>query len=575
MNFKNLFNNRNKSFVRLTEAGDYLGRRLRENLTVYEIDDANGKVTYISERNHLISCEYKEVKGKLTFANFVTENLDKIMSDDCVDTLVEGRVSDFVQSLVSDRYDKAEASFDSVLDAFTMRAKIEESRKKLHKRSERFGETYNIKETKSYKKFVEALPLLQNFLEENKEELSKNQKLVEGLRLSKVVGDTYDLPKLTLENLGDEYIVIPSNSKKTLYEMVCEKELVRKELIEARESFNQVWASSDAISTLASHIYSTDGVLKSAIRETVKEVPYLALSNKIDLIALMESVFEVTNPGTLTQKDIKEFVNKIYEFKKPLKTQVLDHLNETYGVNIQSLKFIPSFKGLAEVQSEVLGMMAESMEEGILCDVLKEFSQTLQKKGGVQVLDVANTMSDVMQEAKFDVVDIRENFDMKKLGDYLADGINEAQYYGDDDKMSDTGGNESDDECDDCKKKPCVCKDKKDDKKKKKLSKKQQKLDVDGDGEIEGEDLAKLRKEGVAEAEAETEVESEQEVQAAEEEVQAAAEESEAEQAEMAADEAQDKDFRDLVSDIEKAIKDIDFDLEDDDDPDEEEVEED
>jgi len=574
MNFKNLFNNRNKSFVRLTEAGDYLGRRLRENLTVYEIDDANGKVTYISERNHLISCEYKEVKGKLTFANFVTENLDKIMSDDCVDTLVEGRVSDFVQSLVSDRYDKAEASFDSVLDAFTMRAKIEESRKKLHKRSERFGETYNIKETKSYKKFVEALPLLQNFLEENKEELSKNQKLVEGLRLSKVVGDTYDLPKLTLENLGDEYIVIPSNSKKTLYEMVCEKELVRKELIEARESFNQVWASSDAISTLASHIYSTDGVLKSAIRETVKEVPYLALSNKIDLIALMESVFEVTNPGTLTQKDIKEFVNKIYEFKKPLKTQVLDHLNETYGVNIQSLKFIPSFKGLAEVQSEVLGMMAESMEEGILCDVLKEFSQTLQKKGGVQVLDVANTMSDVMQEAKFDVVDIRENFDMKKLGDYLADGINEAQYYGDDDKMSDTGGNESDDECDDCKKKPCVCKDKKDDKKKK-LSKKQKKLDVDGDGEIEGEDLAKLRKEGVAEAEAETEVESEQEVQAAEEEVQAAAEESEAEQAEMAADEAQDKDFRDLVSDIEKAIKDIDFDLEDDDDPDEEEVEED
>ena len=574
MNFKNLFNNRNKSFVRLTEAGDYLGRRLRENLTVYEIDDANGKVTYISERNHLISCEYKEVKGKLTFANFVTENLDKIMSDDCVDTLVEGRVSDFVQSLVSDRYDKAEASFDSVLDAFTMRAKIEESRKKLHKRSERFGETYNIKETKSYKKFVEALPLLQNFLEENKEELSKNQKLVEGLRLSKVVGDTYDLPKLTLENLGDEYIVIPSNSKKTLYEMVCEKELVRKELIEARESFNQVWASSDAISTLASHIYSTDGVLKSAIRETVKEVPYLALSNKIDLIALMESVFEVTNPGTLTQKDIKEFVNKIYEFKKPLKTQVLDHLNETYGVNIQSLKFIPSFKGLAEVQSEVLGMMAESMEEGILCDVLKEFSQTLQKKGGVQVLDVANTMSDVMQEAKFDVVDIRENFDMKKLGDYLADGINEAQYYGDDDKMSDTGGNESDDECDDCKKKPCVCKDKKDDKKKK-LSKKQKKLDVDGDGEIEGKDLAKLRKEGVAEAEAETEVESEQEVQAAEEEVQAAAEESEAEQAEMAADEAQDKDFRDLVSDIEKAIKDIDFDLEDDDDPDEEEVEED
>ena len=50
--------------------------------------------------------------------------------------------------------------------------------------------------------------------------------------------DTYNLPKIELTELHEQFMVIPSNSKKTLYEMVCEKELVRKELLEAKESFS-------------------------------------------------------------------------------------------------------------------------------------------------------------------------------------------------------------------------------------------------------------------------------------------------------------------------------------------------
>ncbi len=562
MNLQSLFNDRNKSFVRLTEAGDYLGRRLRENLTIYEIDDANNKVTYISENNVLISCDYREIKGKLTFENFVTENLGKVTSDEYVDSLVESNVQKFVDSIVHDRYDHAEASFDYVLNAFTMRAKIEESRKKLNKRTERFGEVYNIKETKSYRKFVEALPLLKHFFENNKQELSQNKKLIEGLRLSKVVGETYDIPVLALENLKDEFIVVPANSKKTLYEMVCEKELVRKELLEAKESFHYVWATNDRVSALASHIYSNDKTIKTALKETIQEVPYMALSNKVDLVSLMESVFEVTNPGTISQKDIKDFVNKIYEFKKPLKAQVLEHLNETYGINVQSLRFVPSFKGLAEVQSEIFAMLAESTEEGILCDVLKEFSNTMQKKGGVQVLDIANTLCDVMTEANFSVVDIQENFDMKKLSDYLSDGINEAQYYGDDDEMSNSGGNTK--SCKKCKESPCECDKKEKDKNNEKLTGKQKELDADKDGKIEGSDLKKLRKEGLDSEEQEEVSEEEapeEEAAEVEEEESAAAEQ---EQFLGAEKEAQDKEFTDLVSDIEKAIKDIDFDLADD-----------
>ena len=82
MNLKNLFNNRNKNFARLNEAGDYLGRRLRENLVIYDIDDSNSRVTYVTESNNLISCYYQETKNKLTLENFNITSLDEVMSDD-------------------------------------------------------------------------------------------------------------------------------------------------------------------------------------------------------------------------------------------------------------------------------------------------------------------------------------------------------------------------------------------------------------------------------------------------------------------------------------------------------------
>ena len=590
MNLQNLFNNRNKNFARLSEAGDYLGRRLRENLVIFEIDDAQQTVTYVTESSNLICCNYKELKGKLTFENFVVDNLDTITSDEAIDLQVESQISRFVGGLVSDKYDTAEASFDDILSSFSMRAKIEESRKKLGKRVDRFNESFNIKNTKSFKKFEESIPLLEKFLKENGKVISSNKKLIEGLRLSKVVGDTYDLPKLTLEGLKEEFLVIPANTKKTLYEMVCDKELVRKELLEAKESFAHIWAKNDRIGSLASHIYSNDATIKLSLKEAVSDVPYLALSNKVDLVSVMESVFQMTNPGNISKKDIREFVNKIYEFKKPMKTLVLETLNNIYGVNVQSLRFIPSFKGLGEVQSEVLGILGESCGEGILADVLKEFAGTMSRKGGVQVLDVANIISDVLSEANVTIVDIDESFSMKKLSDYLSNNIEEAQYYGDDDELSndpgkgsgkkngkkdkDFGGNKGDIKAKDRKKDDDsdleadekgdvdyndndLPNDKK--KKDKKLSKKQKAMDTDDDGDIDGKDLKKLRKEGMAEAEREEDEEVESE---------------DSEQQEDAEALTRKKDESDLVAAVEDITKDIDIDLEDDDEVDSESEEE-
>ena len=554
MNFKNLFNNRNKNFARLSEAGDYLGRRLRENLVIYDIDDTNHMVTYVTECQHLVSCKYQETKGKLTFDDFVVENLEKITSDEAIDEHVEQHIHTFMEAIVVDRFDVAEVSFDSVIESFKMRSKIEESRKKLNKKIARFGETYNIKETKAYRKFEESLPLLQAFFAENLEALQSNPKLIEGLRLSKVVGDTYDLPKLTLETLKDEFVVIPTNSKKTLYEMVCEKELVRKV-------------------------------------EAVHAVPYIALSNKVDLTAVLDSVFQVTNPGSISQKDIREFVGKIYEFKKPMKSVVLQTLNEKYGVNVQSLRFIPSFKGLAEVQSEIFSMLAENAGDGILSDVLKEFSVCMTKKGGVQVLDVANTLSHVMSEANFAVVDIDETFQMKKLSDYLKSNIDDAQYYGDDDELSndpglgsekkkgkkgkDWGGDKGDIKAKDRKKdddskltadEEGDVDDDKSDAPGDKLTKKQsKKMDKDKDGDIDAKDMKKLRKEGAEAAEEEVETD-----EVEDEEV----EDTGDEQMNAAEKDMEGDNFRKLVARIEGITDDIDVDLEDDEEDEVDEAEE-
>jgi len=584
MNLKNLFVSRDKNYARITEAGDYLGRRLRENLVIFDIDDSKGSVTYVTESSHLISCDYKEVKGRLTLQNFIVEDLETITSDQAIDNRVEEDVHQFMESLVGDRYDIAEVNFDSIVESFSMRAQIGNSRKKLSKRLERFNESYNIFETKAYKKFTEALPLLKKFLEENMDTLSSNAKLVEGLRLSKVVGDTYDLPKLDIKKLQEEFVVVPTNSKRTLYEMVCDKELVRKELLEARESFSKMWHQNDYVASLASQIYATDAVINTSLTEAVRAVPYLALSNKVDLTSVMDATFQVSNPGTVPQKDIREFVNKIYEFKKPLKTMVLEALNSKYGVNVQSLRFIPSFKGLAEVQSEVLNMIAESCDEGILSDVLKEFASCMSRKGGVQVLDIANTLSEVMTESNFHIVDIDEDFHMKKLSDYLTHNLGEAQYYGDDDAMSNSGGNAGEGEKDDSedvasKKKKKGKKDKdfggnkgdikskdrkKDDDSKMKADEKgevdynkndlpgdQDKLDKDKDGDVDAKDLKKLRKEGM-----EGETEEEAPAEPTEEETEAEAEETETGQIQ---DKANNSEWRDLVSSLEDVTKKIDL----------------
>tara|TARA_R110000765_G_scaffold331021_1_gene421813 strand:+ start:5545 stop:7434 length:1890 start_codon:yes stop_codon:yes gene_type:complete len=432
MKFDNLFNSRDKSFVRISEAADYLSRSLRENLTIFEINDSDNKVTFLSEKNSFITCEYGTSDGKMTLSNFVVESLKSVTDDERIDQTVSDSVTEFVSNLSENRFDRAENTFEDILESLTSRHRIKETRAKLSKKAARFSAAYNIVDTPEFKKLSEVTPMLDKFITENKETLKEHNTLMEGMRLSYLVSEAYDLPKLSYDDLSKAFIVVPGNSKKSLYEMICEKELVRKELLESKEGFSRMWVGNEAITALASCIYATDPTIVKNIKECVKQVPYFALASKSDVYEVLNSVYEVTNPGTISQKDIREYVAKIFETKKPFKQTVLNTLNEKYGINMQNLKFIPSFKGLSEVYSQVMTILAESAGEGVLHDVCVEFGNLMKKKGGVEVLDVAAFLQESFERAGVNIITKKEDFGI----DALTADIQE-QYAGDEEEDMD------------------------------------------------------------------------------------------------------------------------------------------
>jgi len=52
--FDNLFENRNKTVSELIKLGDYLGRSLRENVSIFKIDVEDKSVCYVTESNKVI-----------------------------------------------------------------------------------------------------------------------------------------------------------------------------------------------------------------------------------------------------------------------------------------------------------------------------------------------------------------------------------------------------------------------------------------------------------------------------------------------------------------------------------------
>lgn len=540
MDTKDIFLNRDRSFIKLTEAGDYLGRVLRENLVIFDVDSSDNSVTYLSESQKLVSCDYSlNENGKVIIDVVAVGEASDIFDDSKIDALVSEGVSEFVKNLSNTEFDEADKSFDSVLDAFRMRNRINETRYELNNKLSRFTEDTVVRDTAEFAKLHELKEKIVEFMDSSFQDLHESTDVVTAVRIGNAIQKTTNAPKEDYESIVGKSFTATSNDSTDLYEMVCRQELISREIMESKKNFSDIWASHTAMSDLASCIFSDEDTIHKMVMEAIQEIPYLALASKGNISDALTSIYEINGTENISKKNIKEFVSTIFEIKKPVKTRIVEGLNRKYGININSLKFVPSFGSLADQHSDLFESLSELTDSPVLAETFEEFSNFIKGKKGVEVLEVNDFILECLSEAGIGVGGeedfLTEAFSLQNLSEEIVEEEKKKK--------------------------------KEEDKKKKEDKKEDEDLDpvgeededVDNDGDVDSSDkyLKKRRKaigKAMNEAAEEEEVEQQEEEAAEEEDVQDSEEDAPMEEP------VDDEKLKSMVSEFVDALEGLDLD---------------
>ena len=238
------------------------------------------------------------------------------------------------------------------------------------------------------------------------------------VNLSNVVSNAFNFPRLTLEELeeGRAY-TLKNGVNESIYEMICRQELVKRELLESKKSFDTVWADNGSIRTLASTIFESDEAVVAALSEALKEVPYLALASKRSLFNTFTNSLASADGIGVSEKDIQSFASKIFEFKKEVKEVFIETINEKYGVNVQNLQNPASFKSLANTQVVIFEALSRLSPKGsVLKEVLSEMAMCLKNKSGVECIDVNDFLMEMFVSVGYDsILEEADTKDMPKI----------------------------------------------------------------------------------------------------------------------------------------------------------------
>lgn len=413
--FDNLFENRNRTVSELIKLGDYLGRSLRENVSIFKIDVEEGSVCYVTESNMVIAGNY-EIGGKLSLSNIQVEDMESYMNDEKFNSIVDSKISNFVKNIYEDSHRKAKSSFDDLLYLWESRLKFKNIKTKLEEKSNKFDESHKIIKSQEFQNFLEIAPQLVDYLKENKSKISKISEIRNAVRLSQTISEAFDLPKTSYEMLAEdgEFVVNPT-ADTSVYEMICRHELVKKELLEHKANFDGVWASNEKVQNLAGLIYSDDSAIMAALVEAASEVPYLCLATKKQLNETFKNALSLNKVKDINSSDIQKFSSLVFEMKKPLKVELVQHLNERYGVNVQNLKDPATFKSLLNTQVVIFETLSKiSPKKSLLREVLTSLSESLNNKNGVEAIDCNEVIQEVFIAAGYDDILINES-----LNNYL------------------------------------------------------------------------------------------------------------------------------------------------------------
>ena len=415
--FSNLFEERDKTITHLVKLGDCIGRSLRENVSLFSIDSANSEVSYVTNSGMVISGKYV-IGEDIGIDSIKVQDSSVFQNGEEFDNFVNEKIHSFVESVHYGEYATADSSFDDVLSLWESRLKLSSIQNRLMEQSEKLSQIEQILESDQFQKLIEITPQLQDFLRENIEKVTSVPEVRNAVNLSNVVSNAFNFPRLTLEELEENSSYTLKNGvNESIYEMICRQELVKRELIESKKSFDTVWADNTSIRKLASMIFEGDEAVVGALSEALKEVPYLSLASKRSLFNTFTNCLANADGIGVSEKDIQSYASRIFEYKKDVKELFIDTINEKYGVNIQNLQSPASFKSLANTQVVIFEALSRLAPKGsVLKEVLSEMAQCLKNKSGVECIDVNDFLMEMFVSVGYDcVLEEAETKDLPKV----------------------------------------------------------------------------------------------------------------------------------------------------------------
>ena len=415
--FSNLFEERDKTITHLVKLGDCIGRSLRENVSLFSIDSSNSQVSYVTNSGKVISGSFM-IGEDISIKNVKIQDAEVFQDGTEFDKFVNEKIHSFVESVHYGEYGTADSSFDDVLSLWENRLKLSSIQNRLMEQSEKLSRIENIVESSEFQKLIEVTPQLQEFLKENLDKIITVPEVRNAVNLSNAVSQAFNFPRLTLEDLSEqnEY-TLKNGVNESIYEMICRQELVKRELLESKRSFDTVWADNTSIRKLASMIFESDEAIVGALSEALKEVPYLSLASKQSLFNTFNNCLANTDGIGVSEKDIQSYASKIFEFKKDVKEVFIETINEKYGVNIQNLQNPASFKSLANTQVVIFEALSRLSPKGsVLKGVLSEMALCLKSKSGVECIDVNDFLIEMFLSVGYDcVLEEAETSDIPKV----------------------------------------------------------------------------------------------------------------------------------------------------------------
>jgi len=408
----NLIENRGKEFSNLIKIGDYLARTLRENVEMFGVE--NGVVTYLTESGNVISGEYS-FKPVLKLSKIQIEDASVLEDKKIYEESIGKRVTNMLSNLLESDYTEAEGSFDDILSLFEAKMSYERIKSRLQEKVDRFGEQTSIISTKEFGRLYEMKDKLTEFLKENRESVD-SPGIQNGMKLAALVSTSFDLPRMDINGLKEAKVFeVSTRGKVDLYEYLCRKELVQKEMLEAKSLFDNLWIDNQQIHELATMIFESDEeVVRHQVAQTITEIPYFALATKKQISEILQNALTL-NETHVKNRDLNSFASDVYRMKKPVKSFVIETLNEKYGIDIKKLTDVPTFRSLALTETEILKALASKTPEGsVLEKTLLDLAQILPTKDGAETIDLADFLIEMFAQAEY-----TESLNEASLMDYM------------------------------------------------------------------------------------------------------------------------------------------------------------